>query len=252
MSDLVSIITPLYNCEPFFKDTICCVLNQTYENLEWIIVDDRSRDGSLALARSAAAGDARIQVHGMECNQGPAVARNFAISQARGRFIAFLDSDDLWKPEKLERQTAFMLENDISFSYSYYEIMDEAGIPLNRTARPPMKLTYRDMLKKNHIGCLTAMYDAEAIGKVYMPLIRKRQDYGLWLKILKKTEFAHCLPESLALYRLRSSSVSGNKLGLLKYNWKLFRNVEELSFFRSLYCLLWNIGYKVSDSINRE
>jgi len=105
------------------------------------------------------------------------------------------------------------------------------------------------MLRKNHIGCLTAIYDAAALGKMYMPLIRKRQDYGLWLQILKKVEFAHCLPEALAVYRLRGSSVSSDKMDLLRYNWKLFREVEGLSFSSSLRCLLWNIGNKMLDGV---
>ncbi len=249
MEDLVSIITPVYNCEAFLPEAARSVLEQTWGNWEWIIVDDGSVDGSFDLARSLAEQDSRIRAARLECNMGPAAARNRAIDMAKGRFIAFLDCDDLWKPEKLKKQVGFMLEGKIGFSYSYYEVIDEAGAPLDKTVRPPLELTYYDMLRKNHIGCLTAMYDAKSLGKQHMPLIRKRQDYGLWLQILKKVEFAHCLPEVLAVYRLRGSSVSSEKMDLLRYNWMLFREVEGLSFFVSLRCLLWNIGNKVLDEV---
>ena len=249
MEDLVSIITPVYNCKAFLPEAARSVMEQTWGNWEWIIVDDGSVDGSFDLARSLAEQDSRIRTERLESNMGPAAARNRAIDMAKGRFIAFLDCDDLWKPEKLEKQVGFMLEGVIGFSYSYYEVIDEAGAPLDRTVRPPLKLTYRDMLRKNHIGCLTAIYDAAALGKMYMPLIRKRQDYGLWLQILKRVDFAHCLPEVLAVYRLRGSSVSSEKMELLRYNWMLFREVEGLSFFVSLRCLLWNIGNKVLDEV---
>lgn len=245
MENLVSVITPMYNCEAFFPGTARSVLEQTWENWEWIIVDDGSEDGSLALAQKESEKDPRVRVASLDSNMGPAEARNRAIDMAKGRFIAFLDCDDLWKPEKLQKQVGFMLEQNIPFSYSCYEVIDEAGTPLGRTVRPPLKLTYSDMLRKNHIGCLTAMYDASALGKMYMPLLRKRQDYGLWLQILKKTEFAFCLPESLAFYRLRSSSVSSDKMDLLKYNWQLFHDVEKLSVPYSAFCLFRNIVFRI-------
>lgn len=251
MEDLVSIITPVYNCKAFLPEAARSVMEQTWGNWEWIIVDDGSVDGSFDLARSLEEQDSRIRMARLESNMGPATARNRAIDMAKGRFIAFLDCDDLWKPEKLEKQVGFMLGGEIGFSYSYYEVINEAGAPLDRTARPPLKLTYRDMLRKNHIGCLTAMYDSKRLGKMHMPPIRKRQDYGLWLQILKKVEFAHCLPEALAVYRLRRSSVSSDKMDLLRYNWKLFREVEGLPFFVSLRCLLWNIGNKVLDGVKK-
>ncbi len=247
MEDLVSIITPVYNCEAFLPEAARSVLEQTWSNWECLIVDDCSGDGSFDLAKSLEEKDARIRAARLETNMGPGAARNRAIGMAKGRFIAFLDCDDLWKPEKLEKQVDFMIERGITFSYSYYDVIDENGTPLGRTVRPPLELTYRDMLRKNHIGCLTAMYDASALGKIFMPLLRKRQDYGLWLDILKRVEFAHCLPEALAVYRLRGSSISSNKMDLVKYNWKLFREVEGLPFFSSLRCLLWNIGYRMLD-----
>ena len=247
MEELVSIVTPVYNGEAFLPDAAKSVLGQTWSDWEWVIVDDASQDRSFDIAKALEEEDARIRTARLAVNRGAAVARNRAIEMARGRFIAFLDCDDLWKSEKLQKQVGFMLQGKIGLSYSYYEVIDETGASLGRTVRPPLKVTYREMLRKNHIGCLTAMYDSKRLGKQYMPEFRKRQDYGLWLQILKRVEFAYCLPEPLALYRRRGTSVSNDKFDLLKYNWKLFHDVEGLSFFSSLGCLVWNIGHKLLD-----
>lgn len=163
-----------------------------------IIVDDVSPDNSNKIIEEYCKKDSRIKLIKLKENSGPAVARNRAI---KGRYIAFLDADDLWKPEK---QINFMIEKNCALSYSAYETMSEEG----KIIVPPSKLSYKDILKTNYIGCLTAIYDTQ---KVYMPLIKKRQDYGLWLKILKETDFAYGLDESLATYRLMSNSVSSNK-----------------------------------------
>ena len=138
-----------------------------------------------------------------------------------------------------------MQKNDYALTYTYRNKIEGAGNLLKQTAQPPLKLCYNDMLKSNQIGCLTAIYDSEKLGKVYMPIIRKRQDYGLWLKILRQQDYAYCLPEVLASYRVRTSSVSSNKIGLLTYNWQLFREVEKLSLAKSVYYLGWNIARKV-------
>jgi len=244
-SGMVSVITPLHNCALFLSDTIESVLAQTLQGLEMIIVDDCSSDNSLEIAHSFARQDSRIRVTRLENNSGPAVARNTAIKMAGGQYIAFLDSDDLWRPEKLEKQIAFMRTNGYAFSYTHYEKISESGQHLDQYVTPPERLSYSDLLKSNQIGCLTAVYDASILGKVYMPLIRKRQDYGLWLRILKTKSFAYGLPESLAFYRVRSKSVSSNKVEMLKYNWMLFRDVERLSVYRSSYYLAWNIARKI-------
>lgn len=138
-----------------------------------------------------------------------------------------------------------MEKNNCLLSYSYYDLIDEDGGNSKKTMTPPLKINYKELLKSNFIGCLTAIYNAEELGKVYMPLISKRQDYGLWLKILKKGGFAYCVLESLALYRNSKESVSSNKFNLVKYNWKLFREVERLSMLKSTYCLGCNIYYKL-------
>lgn len=241
----ISIITPSYNSEKFISATIDSVLAQTYKNWEMIIVDDLSPDDSNEIIEEYCKKDERIRLIKLEKNSGPAVARNKAIEEAKGRYIAFLDADDLWKPQKLEKQIKFMQEKNCALSYSAYETMTEDGILENKFVNPPLKISYEDLLKSNHIGCLTAVYDTQKIGKVFMPLIKKRQDYGLWLKILKKTDFAYSLDESLAIYRIMSNSVSSNKFKLLKYHYKLFTEFENINTIKAVYYLGWNILTKI-------
>lgn len=242
----VSVVTALYNCAAFIGQTIESVQAQSFGDWELVIVDDCSTDGSERIAAACAATDPRIVLISLERNSGAAVARNRAIEAARGRYIAFLDSDDRWHPRKLEKQLAFMQDRGYSFTHTWYEKHDEAGRPLGITVRPPASIDYRGLLKSNRIGCLTVVYDSEALGKVYMPLIRKRQDYGLWLKILKGGTAIHVLPESLAYYRVRAGSISENKLEMVRYNWTLYRQVEGFGLLRSAYYLGWNIFCKLA------
>ena len=241
MSDLVSIITPSYNCEKYLGDTIHSVINQTYYNWEMIIVDDLSNDNSYDLAKEFAKQDSRIKVIKLDKNSGAAVARNKGIEIAKGRYIAFLDSDDLWKPQKLEKQIKFMKQNNYVFTYTAYELINEKNKVLNKKFIPPKKVSYTDMLKTCSIGCLTAIYDTKHLGKVYMPLIKKGQDYATWLKILKMTDYAYGLQEPLAIYRIRSGSVSRNKFRAIKFQWKIYRDVERLGIIYSIYYLLFYI-----------
>jgi len=245
MDELISIITPSYKSEKFISQTIESVLNQTYQNWEMIIVDDVSPDNSNEIIEEYTKKDNRIKLIKLAKNSGPAIARNKAIEEAKGRYIAFLDADDLWKPEKLEKQIKFMQKKDCALSYSVYETMSEEGELKNKFINPPLKLSYNDLLKTNHIGCLTAIYDTQKVGKVYMPLIKKRQDYGLWLKILKKIDFAYGMEEPLAIYRIMSDSVSSNKFKLLKYNYLLFKEHEGFSAIKSFYYLICNIIIKL-------
>lgn len=234
---MVSIITPLYNSENYISRTIRSVQAQTHKNWEMIIVNDCSKDNSKDIASSFAIMDKRIKLISLSKNSGAAVARNKAIEMAKGKFIAFLDSDDLWKPQKLEKQLTFMLENDHSFSFTSYEIMNNENIPLRKIIKANKIITYKNMLCRNPIGCLTAMYSVTSLGKVYMPLIRKRQDQGLWLKILREGTLAFGLDESLAIYRVRKDSISSNKMNLIKYQWQLYRDIERLGFIKSIYYL---------------
>lgn len=242
---LVSIVTPIFNSAAFLDATIESILAQTWQHWELILVDDQSEDDSLSIAESYVARDSRIRLVQLEKRSGPAVARNRAIREANGRFIAFLDSDDVWDPQKLEKQISFMIDNGYGFTTTWYEEMTEEGERTGTIVKPPEQISYRDMLKTNHIGCLTAVYDVEQFGKMYMPLIKRRQDYGLWFSLLQKEKYAWCLPEVLATYRVRTSSVSSNKLRLLKYNWKLLREEEGLPVHTSVYYFSHQIARKV-------
>jgi glycosyltransferase involved in cell wall biosynthesis len=233
-SVLVSVVTPSYNSEEYLSGAIDSVLLQSYSNWEMIVVDDCSSDCSGELVREYAMKDSRIKLITLDINSGAAVARNAAIKAAQGRYIAFLDSDDRWLPCKLEKQLSFMQKHGVAFSYTAYEKLDCTGSVVGNVNIPP-KVSYKDLLKVCSIGCLTAMYDTEKIGKIYMPLIRKRQDLGLWLRILKSTPYAYGLNEVLAQYHLRKDSISADKRTASTYTWRLYRDVEGLSFLVAAY-----------------
>lgn len=247
---LVSIITPLFNGEGFIEETIKSVISQSYGNWEMIIVDDCSMDNGPKIVENYVNGEKRIKLIRLAENGGGAVARNRSIKEAKGKYIAFLDSDDIWYPEKLEKQVKFMEENDYSFTYTWYEKISEKGQLLGEIVKSKDKVDYKELLKSNQIGCLTATYNQNKLGKIYMPLIRKRQDYALWLQILKKTRYGYCLKESLAQYRIVNGSISSNKISLLKYNWQLFYQIEKLNFIKSFYFLSFNVLIKVLNGIN--
>lgn len=231
---IASIITPSHNCAPFISETICSVLNQSFSDWEMIVVDDCSTDESVEVIQSFVEQDSRIRLIQLSKNTGAAVARNTAIEAANGRYIAFLDSDDLWLPNKLETQLQFMQDKDIAFSYSAYEKVDEQGQPLGLMGVPD-KVNYDQLLKCCVIGCLTAIYDTHKLGKVYMPLIRKRQDFGLWLRLLSKVDYAYGIQQPLAQYRVRSGSISSKKSNAAAYTWRLYREVEQLNLLKASY-----------------
>ncbi len=231
---LVSIITPLHNSEAYISETINSVLNQSYDGWELIVVDDMSEDDSAQIVESYVEKDSRIRLIRLKENSGAAVSRNTAIEAAKGRYIAFLDSDDMWLPEKLEKQLNFMYETGCPFTYTGYEKINEHGKRLGKVGIPETA-TYKSLLKTCFIGCLTVMIDTAYFGKVTMPQLRKRQDYGLWLQLLKQTEKAKGLPEVLAHYRVHSASISANKLNTATYTWRLYREVENLSLPASIY-----------------
>lgn len=234
MSLLVSIIMPHFNSAKYVEDSIASVLSQTYTEWELLIVDDFSDPAQYEILSHLVCLDSRARLIRLKENSGAAVARNRGIELAKGRYIAFLDSDDVWLPNKLEEQVGFMQANDIVFSYSAYEKIGEAGDVLG-TVGVPNKVSYTDLLKVCSIGCLTAIYDAQIIGKVYMPIIRKRQDLGLWLRILNKVPCAYATPGILAQYRVRGDSISANKRVAAKYTWRLYRKIEGLGFFIAAY-----------------
>lgn len=232
--ELVSIITPSYNSSKFAAQTIESVLAQTYPHWEMIIVDDVSPDNSNTIIEEYVRKDSRIKLIKLERNSGPAVARNRGIEEATGRYIAFLDADDLWLPEKLEKQLVFLDQHNLAFTYSSYHLIDEEGAALG-TFITKKSISYSGMLKTCSVGCLSAIYDTQKLGKVFMPNILKRQDYGLWLKILKEIQTTKGILEPLAIYRILKNSVSSNKFKAAQYQWKIYREVENLKLIKSSY-----------------
>lgn len=225
-SPLVSVIMPTFNASKFLADSIESILGQTYGEVELLITDDGSSDAStLQILKEYSRKDARVKVEYLQGNHGPAYARNHSIGRAGGRYIAFCDSDDRWMPEKLERQIRFMTEKDCALCYSSYIVCDDKDEEIGITIAP--KRISFDMLKRdNKVGCLTAIYDTEKLGKkYYMPQLRKRQDWGLFLTILRDCRMAYGIVEPLAWYRHRSHSVSSNKLSLIAYNIKVYELV---------------------------
>ena len=233
MGELVSIITPSYNTAEFIADTIRSVQAQTYTNWEMIIVDDCSTDNSDEVV-SAFLSDARIIYVKNEKNSGAAVSRNRALAMAKGKWIAFLDSDDLWLPEKLQKQIAFMNEGGYHFSYTAYEEIDEASRQLGVLIEGPKKITKRGMYNYCWPGCLTVMYDAERVGVLQIEDMKKNNDYAMWLKVCKKAD-CYFLGECLARYRRgRSGSISTQSIStLIKWHYKLYRYGDKRSAFTS-------------------
>jgi len=221
-NDLVSVIMPVFNAQKFVSEAIKSVLDQSYERFELIIVDDASTDGSLTRIRKF--NDKRIRYVGLEENGGAGKARNEGIRLAKGRYIAFIDADDLWLEEKLSEQIRFMQRENTSLSYTDYYLMNEESKFSHRVFSPAW-VDRSKMMQNNYIGCLTAIYDTRELGKVYMPDSRKRQDWALWLAILEKTDRARGLQIPLAAYRRRENSLSRNKLSLMGDNYRFFKEV---------------------------
>jgi len=244
MTKLVSIITPVHNSEKFLSQCMDSVLAQTYSDWEHILVDDFSSDGSVALIKTFQEKDPRIKYYGLQKNSGAGMARNKGIEFAKGKYIAFLDSDDVWYPEKLEKQLHFMEQNNYHFTFTDYDQINEVGQRLSKVLKCKPIVTYKNALYKNPIGCLTVIYDVDFFGKQYMSSIRKRQDYALWLKLLKKTN-GYGLNECLASYRIGNESISANKFDLLKYEWKIYRDEENLPFLKSTFYLISAIVLKM-------
>ncbi len=242
---LVSVITPTYNCGKFIAETIESVRAQTYENWEMIIVDDCSTDNTKAVVETYMASDSRIRYYCLEVNSGAAVARTKAMELAQGEYMAFCDSDDLWMPDKLELQLAFMQDNGYAFSCTAYQQMDEEGNSLDRVIKTVDKTDYNRLLLDCPVGNSTVMYNVGVMGKFAVPNIRKRNDDALWLQMLKKEKYIRGMPDVLMCYRVRSNSLSGNKFKVVKYHWILYREIEHLSIARSVFHICWWCFLKV-------
>ena len=233
----VSIIIPVYNAEKFIGKTIESVLNQTYKNWEILIFNDKSKDNSLKIIKKYSEKDKRIKVVDSKENVGVVAARNKLIEIATGEFIAFLDADDYWKQNKLEKQIKFMKEQNALISCTEYTRVTEDEKEINDIIIKE-KITYEDMLKNNYLGCLTVIYNANKLGKRYFKEREKNEDYVLWLEIVKETKIIFGLKENLAFYRVLNNSRSSNKIKAAKDRWNVYRKIEKLSLFKSIYYFL--------------
>ena len=242
---LVSVIMPTYNCAKFISETLDSIIAQTYENWEVVIVDDCSKDNTREIVDAYIAKDPRIKYFCLEVNSGAAVARTKAMEIAEGEYMAFCDSDDLWMPDKLERQIAFMRENGYAFTCTAYEQINETTEPLNRVIKTKKKTNYNRLLLDCPVGNSSVMYSVKQMGKFEVPNIRKRNDDALWLQMLKKEEYIYGMPDVLMRYRIRSNSISSNKLAVIKYHWILYREIEHLNVFRSAFHICWWCFLKV-------
>lgn len=232
---LVSIITPTYNCAKFIAATIDSVLAQTYKNWEMIIVDDCSQDDTQRIVEDYVSKDSRIRYYLLDKNSGAAVARTTAMNLAKGSYMAFLDSDDIWLPNKLEQQIAWMQSNGYAFSCTAYEQIDENGNSRGKIIKTIKKTSYNRLLLDCPVGNSSVLYDVEKMGKFEVPNIRKRNDDALWLQMLKKEKYIWGMPDVLMQYRIRKNSISSNKFKVIKYHWILYREIEHLSIFRSVF-----------------
>ena len=242
---LVSIITPTYNCGEFIARTLDSVQAQTYQNWEMIIVDDCSKDNTKEIVEEYMKNDPRIQYHLLETNSGAAVARTRAMQLAKGSYMAFLDSDDIWTADKLTRQIQWMEDNGYAFSCTAYEQIDENDNSLNRIIKTITKTDYNRLLLDCPVGNSSVVYDVEKMGKFEVPNIRKRNDDALWLQMLKKEKYIWGMPDVMMRYRIRQNSISSNKLKVIKYHWILYREIEHLSVIRSAFHIFWWCVIKV-------
>lgn len=236
MTDKVSIIVPVYNAAEYLEETVKSVCRQSYENWELLLVDDCSCDGSRELIQGLAAKDERIRPVFQTKNQGAAQARNAGIREAQGVYVAFLDADDIWKPQKLERELAFLKEKNAAFVFCGYEFADENAVGNGKIVRVPETLSYKQALGNTTIFTSTVLLDAKRLGKelIQMPDV-KSEDTATWWKILRNGYTAYGLDENLVYYRRSAGTLSANKAEAVKRIWRLYRQTEGLSLPVSLY-----------------
>jgi len=243
---LVSIVTPSFNSEKYIQETIRSIQAQTYTHWEHIIVDDESSDQTVAIIQSLQKEDSRIKLFVLPENSGSAIARNKGIEEARGSYLTFIDSDDIWFTDFIENSIRTIQQKKIPFVFSSYKRSNEHLEFVYSDFIVPKRVTYTDILKTNSISCLTAFLDITTLGKKKMPLVRKRQDMGLWLQYLKEIDVAYGIQEPKAIYRIRKDSLSRNKWKLLQSQWYFYRKVEHLNIVQSAYYMLcWMyLGYQ--------
>lgn len=236
---LISVITPTYNCAKFIEYTIESVRAQSYKQWEMIIVDDCSTDNTKKIVDKFIKEDNRIKYFCLENNSGAAIARTKAMELAKGEYMAFLDSDDIWPEDKLKKQLIFMKQNGFSFTCTAYEQIDEDGNSLNKIIQTVSKADYNRVLLDCPVGNSTVMYNVEKMGKFEVPNIRKRNDDALWLQMLKKEKYIYGMNSVLMKYRIRQNSISSNKFKVIKYHWILYRDIEHLSIERSIFHIMY-------------
>ncbi len=238
MANLVSIITPTYNSAKYISETIQSVQNQIHQNWEMIIIDDGSTDHTISIVEGFQKSETRIHLIKQNKNVGPAITRNKGIEFAKGKYLTFLDADDIWFSDFIQNSIETIQQTSVPFVFSSYKRSDEELNFVYSDFIVPQKVTYIDILKTNSISCLTAFLDVEVLGKKFMPIIHKRQDMGLWLQYLKEIPFAHGIQKPKAIYRIRKNSLSRKKSNLIKYQWQFYREVEKLSVFQSMYYIV--------------
>lgn len=241
---IISVVMPSYNSENFIKESIGSVQNQTFKNWELIVTDDASMDHTVSILKSFSKNDSRIKYHVNLKNSGAAVTRNNCLKMVQGRFIAFLDSDDLWYPTKLEEQLAFMKKNKSPISFTSYELVNEKGNSLNQTVKSISSIDYTGYLKNTIIGMSTSMIDTSLVKKEFKFVnIRTRQDCYLWMTLLKRGHIAKGIDKVLGAYRVREGSISANKVKAAKQVWFLYYHLEKLGLSNSVYyfsCYVFN------------
>ncbi|WP_370641536.1 glycosyltransferase family 2 protein [Halorhodospira sp. 9622] len=229
-----SIITPCHNSASYLGSAIGSVKSQSAADWELLLIDDGSTDSTPDICQAAQSADPRIQHIRLKQNSGPAIARNTGISAARGRYIFFLDSDDTWMPRKLARQVQAFEDSQAALCFSWYHVVDDSGSFL-RTVQSPRNVSHRDFYRSCPVGCLTAGYDREKVGTIYMPELPMRQDWGLWLRVLEQHEVAVGIQEPLASLRVHKGSLTSNKLRASYYTWRLLREEAKLSRIKAGY-----------------
>ena len=238
MNEMVSVVVPVYHAEKYIEETMDCVRAQTYLNWEMLLVVDGPEDPTVEVIRKylEKTGENRIRLFIQDKNQGAALARNRGVAEAKGRYIAYLDADDLWMPDKLEKEVNFMKQKDAAFAFTGYEFADENGKGTGKVVKVPEKLTYKEALKNTTIFTTTVMFDTEKIDKAMLKMPNMRsEDTALWWRILREGYTAYGLNENLVLYRRLAVSLSSNKIVAIKRIWNLYRQAEKLSIPYSCY-----------------
>lgn len=246
---IVSIIMPAYNAEKFIQDAINSVFAQTYNYWELIIIDDGSQDKTRHIIEQSCQYDSRVNAIYNNKNLGVIQSRNLGIKRAKGQYIAFLDADDLWLPQKLAIQIPCMQQNHCAITHTNYLHISESG-QLKSKVTAPSSISYQDLLKTNHLGCLTVVYDQSILGKQFFEENSLSEDYLLWLKILKQGFTSKGLNQPLAKYRIVENSRSSNKINSFKNQWLIYRKREQIPLMRSIFYMLTYSYYGIKKRLS--